>query len=96
MDFYVFRTFKMSCNFMGPINYWNILEKSDMFEIFYKHDNILNIAFARWGAHLPIAHTLRLLSSQELRFGLTKLNLRKKGEKNLPREFFGGGGGAIF
>ena len=28
-----------------------------------------NIAFARGGAHLPIAHALRLLSTQELRFG---------------------------
>ena len=37
-----------------------------------------NIAFARGGAHLPIAHALRLLSTQELRFGLMKLNLRKK------------------
>ena len=36
-----------------------------------------NIAFARGGAHLPIAHALRLLSTKELRFGLTKLNLRK-------------------
>ena len=36
-----------------------------------------NIAFARGGAHLPIAHALRLLSTQELRFGLTKLNLIK-------------------
>ena len=36
-----------------------------------------NIAFARGGAHLPIAHALRLLSTQELRFGLTKLKLRK-------------------
>ena len=31
-----------------------------------------NIAFARGGAHLPIAHALRLLSTQDLRFGLTK------------------------
>ena len=38
----------------------------------------MNIAFARGGAHLPIAHALRLLSTQELRFGLTKL--RKKEE----------------
>ena len=38
----------------------------------------LYIAFARGGAHLPIAHALRLLSTKELRFGLTKLNLRKK------------------
>ena len=37
-----------------------------------------NIAFARGGAHLPIAHALRLLSKQELRFGLTKLKFRKK------------------
>ena len=36
-----------------------------------------NIAFARGGAQLPIAHAIRLLSTQELRFGLTKLNLRK-------------------
>ena len=36
-----------------------------------------NIEFARGGAHLPIAHALRLLSTKELRFGLTKLNLRK-------------------
>ena len=36
-----------------------------------------NIAFARGVAHLPIAHALRLLSTKELRFGLTKLNLRK-------------------
>ena len=28
-----------------------------------------NIAFARGGAHLPIAHALRLLSTKELRFG---------------------------
>ena len=40
-------------------------------------DNILKIAFARGGAHLPIAHALRLLSTKELRFGLTKFNLRK-------------------
>ena len=39
--------------------------------------NNVNIAFARGGAHFPIAHTLRLLSTQELRFGLTKLKLRK-------------------
>ena len=38
---------------------------------------LLDIAFARGGAHLPIAHALRLLSTKELRFGLTKLNLRK-------------------
>ena len=36
-----------------------------------------NIALARGGAHLPIAHVVRLLSTQELRFGLTKLQLRK-------------------
>ena len=42
---------------------------------------ILNIAFAIGGAHLPIAHALRLLSTKELRFGLTKLNLRKRKEK---------------
>ena len=41
-----------------------------------------NIAFAKGGAHLPIAHALRLLSTQELRFGLTKLKLRKKEENN--------------
>ena len=40
-----------------------------------------NIAFARGGAHLPIAHALGLLSTQELLFGLTKLNLRRKKEK---------------
>ena len=53
-----------------------------------------NITFARGDAHYPIAHALRLLSTQELRFGLTKLNLRKKRkkeEKNLARGFFGGG-----
>ena len=38
---------------------------------------VSNMAFARGGAHLPIAHALRLLSTQELRFGLTKLKLRK-------------------
>ena len=37
----------------------------------------VNIAFARGGSHLPIAHALRLLSTKELRFGLTKLNSRK-------------------
>ena len=37
----------------------------------------VNIAFARGGAHLPIAHALRLLSTKELQFGLTKLKLRK-------------------
>ena len=42
-----------------------------------------NIAFARGGNHLPIAHALRLLSIQELRFGLTILNLRKKREKKI-------------
>ena len=36
-----------------------------------------NIAFARGGAHLTIAHALRLLSTKELRFGLTKFNLRR-------------------
>ena len=41
-------------------------------------ETLMNIAFARGGAHSPIAHALRLLSTQELRFGLTKLNLRKK------------------
>ena len=47
-----------------------------------------NIAFTRGGAHLPIAHALRLLSTQELRFGLTKFNLRKKkNRKNLARGF---------
>ena len=40
-------------------------------------NNTVNIAFARGGAHLPIAHALRLLSTQELRFWLTKLKLRK-------------------
>ena len=40
-----------------------------------------NIAFARGGAHLPIAHALRLLSTQELRFRLTKLNSKKKKKK---------------
>ena len=33
------------------------------------HQHSLNIAFARGGAHLPIAHTLCLLFIQELRFG---------------------------
>ena len=37
-----------------------------------------NIAFARGGAHLPIAHALRLLSNQKLRLGLTKLSSKKK------------------
>ena len=32
------------------------------------HFNI-NIAFTKGDAHLPIAHALRLLSTQELRFG---------------------------
>ena len=51
----------------------------------------MNIAFAIGGAHLPIAHALRLLSTQELRFGLSKLNLRKKEEKrNLARVFWRG------
>ena len=35
-----------------------------------------NIAFARGGAHLPITHALRLLSTKELQFGLTKFKLR--------------------
>ena len=48
------------------------------YEPFRKHYECnTNIAFARGGAHLPIAHALRLLSTKELRFGLTKLNLRK-------------------
>ena len=47
------------------------------------------IAFAGGGAHLPIAHALRLLYSKELRFGLTKLNLRKN---NFLKYFFWGGG----
>ena len=34
--------------------------------------NTKDIAFARGGAHLPIAHALGLLSTQ--RFGLTKVN----------------------
>ena len=38
----------------------------------------VNIAFARGSAHLPIAHALHLLSTQELRFGLTKLNSKRK------------------
>ena len=37
-----------------------------------------DIAFARGGAHLPIAQALRLLSTQELRFGWKKLNSKKK------------------
>ena len=41
--------------------------------------SMVNIAFARGGAHLPIAHALRLLSTQELRFGLTKLNSNSPG-----------------
>ena len=32
-----------------------------------------NIAFARGGAHLPIAHALRLLSTKELQFVRVKL-----------------------
>ena len=51
-----------------------------------------NIAFARGGAHLPLAHALRLLSTQELRFWLTKLKLRKKEVKNWLGEFFWEGG----
>ena len=34
-----------------------------------------NIVFPRGGAHLPIAHALRLLSTQEIQFGLTQLKL---------------------
>ena len=44
----------------------------DIFERVVK--KLENIAFARGGAHLPTAHALRLLSTGELRFGLTKLN----------------------
>ena len=44
-------------------------------------DNIQNIAFTKGGDHLPIAHALRLLSTQELHFELKKLKLRKKEEK---------------
>ena len=53
----------------------------------------MNIAIAKWGTHLPIAHALRLLSTQELRFGLTKLKLRKTEEQIWPGDFFLGGGG---
>ena len=49
-----------------------------------------NIAFARGGAHLPIAHALRLLSTQELQFGLTKLKFKLAGG------FFKKGGGQFF
>ena len=42
-------------------------------------ENKTNIAFARGGAHL--AHACRMLSTQELRFGLTKLKLRRKERK---------------
>ena len=55
-----------------------------------------NIAFARGGSHLPIAHALRLLSTQELRCGLMKLNLRKKEEEKNLAQGFSGGGGTIF
>ena len=47
-----------------------------------------NIAFAKGGAHLPIAHALRLLSTHELRFGLTRLKLRRK---KIFLCYFGGG-----
>ena len=40
-------------------------------------DKCYEYACAEGGAHLPIAHALRLLATKELRFGLTKLNLRK-------------------
>ena len=46
-------------------------------EVIYHGKTSRNIAFARGGAHLPIAHALRLLSTQELQFGLTKLNSKK-------------------
>ena len=45
--------------------------------VFKNEEEEKNIAFARGGAHLPIAHALCLLSTKELRFGLTKLNLKK-------------------
>ena len=37
-----------------------------------------HIAFTKRGAQLPIAHALRLLSNQELRFGLTKLKEKNR------------------
>ena len=41
---------------------------SDLFLAFLSLIKLLNIAFAKGGAHLPIVHTLRLLYNQELRF----------------------------
>ena len=59
--------------------------------------NTRNIVFAKGGAHLPIAYTHRLLPTQELRFGLTKLKFRRKKErKNLARGCFLGGGAIFF
>ena len=58
----------------GEENYEDVDEKK-----------LQNIAFAKGGTHLPIAHALRLLSTQELRFGLTKLKLRKKEEEKFGR-----------
>ena len=57
-----------------------------------KCDKLGNIAFAKGRDHLPIAHAIHLLSTQELRFGLTKLKLRRKKKKKINRGIFLGGG----
>ena len=65
---------------LGLLNLVNGIKREIFFHKYMQLANIStiykNIAFARGGAHLPIAHALRLLSTKELRFGLTKLNLR--------------------
>ena len=69
---YFFLLRKACKNSKSSVNrFW---EKSTWKE---KRRRMKNIAFARGGAHLPIAHALRLLSTQELQFRLTKLKLKK-------------------
>ena len=39
-------------------------------------DNAKYLECAEGGAHLPITHALRLLSTQELRVGMTKIETK--------------------
>ena len=73
---------------------WYLIHNNNAFYVTTATDHkgrktLENIAFASGGAHLPIAHALRLLSTQELQFGLTKLKLILAGK-------FFKKGGAIF
>ena len=59
--------------------------------------NRKSICVHRGGAHLPIAHAVRLMSTQELRFWVDEIELEKKEKKKkFARGFFGGGEGQLF